>query len=262
MVLPARHLRFWSGAAVTCLPLWILSAASKPPSADKAPPVLLSTTGGGPKWPTVADLIAAAGKGDPVACYQYAQLLEEGNPTNQVAKDAAKAVAFYEKAGEAGHGPALFRLGKIYAEGLAGATVNYPRAYDFYLKAAQRGVAEGQYNVGAMLVSARGVRRDYVEGLAWLLVARKHGADAESGITQVKQRLQKTPQRIAAAEARAAQIEEELKEPKPRQAAAPAPGSPKPERPRIEKPDTTPVRIAPPAIQVPPPEIPAPRKEP
>lgn len=270
MVSSARHLRIWIGAVV-CIQLWILPAslpAKKPAAGGDAPPVLISTTDGGPKWPTPADLIAAAGKGDPVACYQYAQLLEEGSPANQVPKDGAKAVTFYEKAAEAGHGPALFRLGKIHAEGLAGVTVNPARAFDFYLKSARRGIAEGQYNVGAMLVSARGVRRDYVEGLAWLLVAKKHGAEADGGIAQVRQRLQKTPQRITAAETRAAQLEDELKEPKApaESAAAPKPVNPKPDRPRVERVDTPPVQIAPPQIKVPPPEIPvtpapAPRKD-
>lgn len=224
-------------------------------AAEDTPPVLVATTGGaGAKWPTVAELIAAADRGDPLACFQYAQLLEEGSPANQVPKSGTKAIAYYEKAGTAGHGPALFRLGKIFADGLAGAVADYPRAYAYYLNAAQRGVAEGQYNVGAMLVSARGVKRDYVEGLAWLLVAKNHGAEAEAGIAQVRKRLEKWPQRIAAAEARAAAIEKELASPTPAATRPPAaePGSPA--APKRIQPIETP-KVAPPRVPVEPPAI-------
>jgi hypothetical protein len=60
-----------------------------------------------------------------------------------------------------------------------------------------------------MLVSARGVKRDYVEVLAWLILAKQSGApsDAEA---QVRTRLAKRPAEIVSAEARAAELAGDL----------------------------------------------------
>lgn len=69
-------------------------AAKPAPDTGDAPPVLLSTTGGGPRWKTAQDLAAAAQKGDALAAYQYAALLEDGSPANHVPKDGAKAREF------------------------------------------------------------------------------------------------------------------------------------------------------------------------
>src|SRR6185369_13200425 len=108
------------------------------------------------------------------------------------------------QAGRGGINNAWFRLGKIYSDGLLGAP-DYERTLDYYTRAARAGVPEAQHNLGAMLVSARGVKRDLVEGLAWLIVATKSGAVSEAEI-QVRDRLAKRPADIKAAEARAQEL--------------------------------------------------------
>src|SRR5690606_27713220 len=82
-----------------------------------APPVLVSTTGGGDAWSSIPELIAAAEAGNARACFQYAQLLEEGNGA-EVAADPAQALDYYRKAAAQGDGDALFRIGKIRHDGL------------------------------------------------------------------------------------------------------------------------------------------------
>ncbi|MBI3887252.1 MAG: sel1 repeat family protein [Opitutae bacterium] len=177
--------------------------AEKP--ADDAPPVLLSTGGGGPKWTTLEQLKQFAAKGDALACFQLAELFQDGS---SVPPDPKKAAEFFEKAARGGNANGWFRLGKIYHDGLGGPP-DYGRALDCFTLAARAGVAEAQHNIGAMLASGRGVQRNYAEGLAWLIVSRKSGVgqDAEE---QVRARLAKKPNDIKAAEARAAEILKDL----------------------------------------------------
>ncbi|MBL9217918.1 MAG: sel1 repeat family protein [Opitutaceae bacterium] len=180
--------------------------AAKPKAvpADAAPQ-LISTQGGGPKWKNVAELQSFAAKGDPQACFELGERSLEGDG---VPKDAAKAIPLFETAAKGGIANAWFKLGKIYHDGLTG-TPDYGWALEYFGNAARARVAEAQHNLGAMLVSARGVKRDYVEGLAWLIVAKKSGASADAE-AQVRTRLAKRPTDIAAAEARAAEIAGDL----------------------------------------------------
>lgn len=180
--------------------------AAKPKAVpNDAAPQLISTQGGGPKWKNVAELQSFAAKGDPQACFELADRTLEGDG---VPKDAAKAIPLYETAAKGGIANAWFRLGKIYHDGLTG-TPDYGWALEYFGNAARARVAEAQHNIGAMLVSARGVKRDYIEGLAWLIVAKKSGApsDAEA---QVRTRLSRRPADITAAETRAAEITGDL----------------------------------------------------
>jgi len=170
-------------------------------------PVLVSTTGGGPKWETIKELRAAAEKGDADASFQYAQLLESGD---QVEVNEDLALAFYRKAAVQDHPDAVFRLGKIAHDGLLGQLENYVRALELYERAARLGVPEGTYNVGAMHVSGRGTKRSYVEGLAWLLLAAEQGSDPNDSVAAVKERLKRRPDYIKRAENRLAGIKAEL----------------------------------------------------
>ncbi|MBT5901893.1 MAG: hypothetical protein HOH58_07270 [Opitutaceae bacterium] len=171
-----------------------------------APPVFVGIDESGPTRKTTKQLVKAAEEGNPLACFQYAQLLEVGD---QVEQDKAKAFIYYQKAALNDHPEAVFRIGKSYHEGLLGQTVNHKLAFEYYQRAAYLGSPEATYNVGAMLVSGRGMRRDYVEGLAWLLLAAERGTDPGS-IDQVKQRLKRYPDRIDRAEKRLRGIKTEI----------------------------------------------------
>lgn len=180
-------------------------AAKKKAEPADAPPQLISTKGGGPKWKNVTELQQFADQGDPQACLELAERSLEGDG---VPRDVAKAAALFEKAAKGGLADGWFRLGKIHHDGLTG-TPDYGWALEYFTTAAKAGVVEAQHNIGAMLVSARGVKRDYVEGLAWLILAKQSGAptDAEA---QVRTRLAKRPAEIASAEARAVELAGDL----------------------------------------------------
>lgn len=191
--------------SLLCLAVPTAFAAKIKAEPADAPPRLISTTGGGPKWTTVEQLKQFAAKDDPQACFELADRTIEGDG---VPRDVAKATALFEQAAKGGVPNGWFRLGKIYHEGLDGAP-DYGRALDYFTIAARAGVVEAQHNIGAMLVSARGVKRDYVEGLAWLIVAKKSGA-ASDAETQVRGRIAKRPADITAAEKRAAELVNDL----------------------------------------------------
>jgi len=182
------------------LPLVAFPAKSTKEPVD-SPPVLISKDGGKPKWSNEEQLKRYAAKGDPQACFELAELILYGDESK---RDLKQVVRLLEQAGSGGISNAWFRLGKIYHDGLTGAP-DYGRALDYYTRAARARVAEAQHNIGAMLVSGRGVKRDYVEGLAWLIVATKAGAVSQAEI-QVRDRLAKRPAEIKAAETRAGEL--------------------------------------------------------
>ena len=236
----ARRFAVWLALGTVAM----AGAAERPaPKADSdnAPPQLVSRTGGGPRWTSIADVKRDAGKGVPAACFELATCYESGR---DVPKDIDKALALYQQAATGGEANGWFRLGKIFADGL-GVAPDRPKALEYYRQGALAGVVEAQYNAGAMLVSARGVKRDWVEGLAWLIVATKHGAPPE-GEKQVRAQLAKRPADIAAAELRAEEISNQISPPKP--AIEPAPAS----REKLPSP-----RRIPPKILIPPPPPPA-----
>ncbi len=205
MMSPAMHPAPRLLLSLLCLISVPAFAAKKKAEPADASPQLISTKGGGPKWKNVTELQQFADQGDPQACFELAERCLEGDG---LPRDVAKAAALYEQAGKGGVVNGWFRLGKIHHDGLAGAP-DYGWALEYFTTAAKAGVVEAQHNIGAMLVSARGVKRDYVEGLAWLIVARQSGApsDAEA---QVRTRLAKRPAEIASAEVRATELAADL----------------------------------------------------
>ncbi len=224
----------------------VLAGAAERPTpgadSDNAPPQLISRTGGGPRWTSIADVKRDAEKGVPAACLELAACYESGR---DVPKDVVKAIALYQQAAAGGEANGWFRLGKIFADGL-GVEPDRPKALEYYRQGARAGVVEAQYNVGAMLVSARGVKRDWVEGLAWLIVATRHGAPPE-GEQQVRAQLARRPDDMAAAESRAEEIQRQIDSPKP--AIEPRPIA----REKLPAPQPFPPKLL---IQPPPPPLP------
>lgn len=226
-------------------------------AADKADalPELISTEGETPKWKNQRELEAAAAKGDAQACMQVAQQLLDKTPPDHVG-----ARPWLVKAASGGVANAFFRLGKMHHDGL-GVPTDRTKAFEHYLEAAKRGVPEAQYNVGAQLASGRGVRRNFVEGLAWLIVATKSGAAAD-GEKLLRERLKSRPADIAAGEKRAAAIQEALAKGEPidakasvapaaRRTGPSAAGAKLPDPPKVERPTFVPEKPDAPKIEMP-----------
>jgi hypothetical protein len=191
---------------------------------DDSAPLLMSRTGGGTTWSDLEELQKAAAGGTPEALAALGEMIVTGD---QVPKDVPKGVEMLDRAAKAGQANAAFRLGKLYEDG-DGVPRDANKALGYYLQAAKAGVATAQYNLGAMYVSARnGIKRDYKEGLAWLIIAARNGSPAE-GEQRVRERLTATRRTavIAEAEKRATELEAELKTGTTAKAPAPAPGAP------------------------------------
>jgi uncharacterized protein len=175
--------------------------------AQDAAPELVSKTAGGVPWKNLAELKAAAAKGDPRARAQLGEQLLRGD---RVPKDGAQALALLEQAARAGVGAAAFRIGMLLDDG-DGVAQDRGRALGYFRAAAAGGVSEACHNVGAAYAGAHGVKRDYAEALGWLMLATKRGAggEAEQAVRERIKRLNR-PEWIAAGEKRAAEIEREL----------------------------------------------------
>jgi TPR repeat protein len=171
---------------------------------DEAP-IVLSTAGN--SWADLSELQKDAKAGKPPALAALGEMMVNGE---DVPKDIPGGMDMLARASLAGESNASFRLGKIYEEGKL-VPANPQKALEYYHKAALAGVSEAAYNLGAMYVSARGVPRDYKEGLAWIIVATKHGAEAD-GEQRVRDRLTATHRGdiIPLAEVRANELEVEV----------------------------------------------------
>lgn len=173
-----------------------------------AAPKLVSTTGSGARWKDAGEMKRMAEAGDAEACLEMGILFENGG---EQPPDYLEARLWYQRAAAKGLAEADFRLGKLVSEGLGGSE-NQEAAFQHYFKAAQAGLPLAQYNVGAMLASGRGTRRDYIEGLAWLIVATRDPAVDPAGEKQLRGHLARRPADIAAAEKRAEELTAQLAE--------------------------------------------------
>ena len=106
------------------------------------------------------------------------QLTDLGNAyyagKNGKKKDFAKAVAYYRKAAEKGYARGQRNLGFMYENG-EGVAKNYAEAVKWYRKAAEQGLAMAQYDLGRMYDSGKGVKKDTTLANVWYLEAANQG---------------------------------------------------------------------------------------
>jgi TPR repeat protein len=81
-----------------------------------------------------------------------------------------------ERSAELGDVDASYQLGELYSGGEK-ILRDDAKAFAYYMKAAQGGCGLAMGNVGVYFTNGRGKERDYVKGLAWLIVARHFGVD-------------------------------------------------------------------------------------
>jgi hypothetical protein len=216
--------------ALGCSLLSALSGAVLAAETASGPVLLSRTGGGGAGWSNLAELKAAADKGNPRACAEYGELLLHDGETP---KDVPRALQLLEQAARAGQAQAAFRLGMLLEEGDV-LPQDRPRSVAYLRAAAVGSVAEAFRNVGVAHSTGRGVKRDYAEALAWFILAEKHGT-AGAVATDLRTFLtkQRRTEAIAAGERRAPELARELAQtdvakalPSPAPLAASAGGSP------------------------------------
>ncbi|MCL2102850.1 MAG: sel1 repeat family protein [Syntrophorhabdaceae bacterium] len=75
-----------------------------------------------------------------------------------------------KRAAEKGDAKAQFNLGNMYLEG-RGVALNDAEAAKWFRSAAEQGVSEAQHNLGAMYFEGRGVTKNETEAVKWFRLA-------------------------------------------------------------------------------------------
>jgi len=119
----------------------------------------------------LAEWTAKAEKGDPTAQYELARRYAGGQG---VAKDEAKALAWFRKAAAQGHTPAEVSLGSIYAHGF-GVPQDWAESIRWYRLAASKGDTTAQHNLGLDYAHGHGVDLDPRQGASWFRKAAEQG---------------------------------------------------------------------------------------
>ena len=119
----------------------------------------------------------ASGLGDPQAAFELGALLLEG--ANGLDKDPAGAKAQFERAAAKNHPGALYNLGVM---ALGDEKPDYPKAAQYFLRAAQAGDDNAAYSYGVMEREGKGVAQNVTDAARWL----KRAADAGVIAAQVE----------------------------------------------------------------------------
>ena len=85
-----------------------------------------------------------------------------------------EALKCFMKAAEKGHVEAQYNLGVMYHNGY-GVVQNYTEAVNWYMKSAEQGFAEAQNNLGTMYANGEGIARNYTEALKWYRKSAEQG---------------------------------------------------------------------------------------
>lgn len=101
-----------------------------------------------------------------------------GNAYNEgqagLKQDYAEALKWYRRAAEKGFAPAQYNLGLAYEQG-HGVAADEQQAFKYYLQAAEQGFGVAQFNVGNMYAAGRGIGRDLFEANLWFKQAAEKG---------------------------------------------------------------------------------------
>ena len=88
--------------------------------------------------------------------------------------DYKRAFQYYMKSAEKGYSKAQYRLGLMYAEG-QGVRRDYKEAVKWFRKSAEQGLPESQNSLGLKYAEGKGVRRDYKEAVKWWRKSAEQG---------------------------------------------------------------------------------------
>jgi TPR repeat protein len=121
----------------------------------------------------------AAGQGDVYAKQHLAYLFMNGTgkpelPPQEVGENC---LSYFRRYAEQGNACAQYMFGKCFHYGRESAPKNLTQAVYWYVKAADQGYAQAQFNLGVLYEDGRGVTKDYVEAAKLYLLAAQEGLD-------------------------------------------------------------------------------------
>jgi len=117
-------------------------------------------------------LIRNASQTLPAAQYRLAKLYESGDG---VEKDTALARELTERAARAGNRIAMHDLAIYYAYGNGDVSVDMSTAAGWFLKAAERGVVDSQFNLAILFENGQGVKPSLPDAYFWYSIAGAQG---------------------------------------------------------------------------------------
>ena len=102
--------------------------------------------------------------------------------TLSLSATAQKSFDEVKKAAQKGDAQAQYELGEMYEYGEVTA-IDYAEALKWYKKSAKQGNANGQYGVGRIYSNGLGVEEDCVEGMKWyMLSAEQNNSQGQRGV--------------------------------------------------------------------------------
>ena len=99
-------------------------------------------------------------------------------------QDDAEAAQWYRRAAERGYAAAQTNVGVLYSEG-RGVPEDATAAARWYRRAAAQGDAIAQYNLGLMYANGRGVLKDSVLAHMWFNIAGANGSERATELRDV-----------------------------------------------------------------------------
>jgi len=142
----------------------------------------------------LADTRAKAEKGDAQSASVMGSVFLFG--ILGVAKDEAEALKWFLKAAEQGHAEAQFNTGVCYENG-QGVPQDYAEAVRWYRKAAEQDEATAQWKLGLCYANGHGVAQEYAEAYRWTLLSSAQGDEFARGAITLLEKLM-TQEQIAA----------------------------------------------------------------
>jgi localization factor PodJL len=147
------------------------------PDASDQTASLPSTAGAARSVPTLPEgfgppsLVEAALSGDPDAAFEVATRFTEGRGTEQ---DLAAAANWYIAAADAGLAVAQYRIGSLYEKG-QGLPRDMGQAKAWYERAAEAGNAKAMHNLAVLSADGAGGAPDYEAAARWFAAAAENG---------------------------------------------------------------------------------------
>jgi TPR repeat protein len=131
---------------------------------------------------SAADLyMKGAELGDSEAALKLGLLLNDGSVS---AERYGQASRWFQRACELGNLPGCHNLAVAYEYGNDGAAKDINKAYEYYLKAAERGYMQSQYNLSSLYSNKYIEPQDDVEGLKWMLLSQNAAKACKSPLCE------------------------------------------------------------------------------
>ena len=102
--------------------------------------------------------------------WQFQRLAEQYSTGDEVIKDGAKAIEWYQVLAEEGFDYGFEEIGQLHLEGDC-VPRDYGQALKWFSKAANKGAPSAQNSVGELYAKGLGIAKDEIEALAWFYLA-------------------------------------------------------------------------------------------